>query len=353
MEKKDYGWFDSGCYTPEEMVIAAGLTPRRILPSPSETTVEADKWIQATHCSIARSVLNNAITGKYRDYAGVLLTHGCDVTSREFDVWKVHADVKHLHYLNVPLKVDAIAEKFYVRELNRFKSHLEELTGHAIDDADISTAIDTCNETRRLLRNLDALRAREPPGIKASELFQLVREAQVGVKEEVNERLRSTLEEIKGNNMGAGGGSNGRPRVLLTGSIVDTKDLLEMIEDAGFDIVGDDLDIGGDYYSFNIEKTGDPIRDIAHGYLSKPTNSTKHPPDQRLDHLVKLASDRKVDGVIYQTVKFCEPYLYDSVFITNHFKEEEKLPVLYFEREYTLQGLSQIRTRLEAFREMM
>ena len=99
----DYGWFDSGCYTPEEMIIAAGFTPQRILPSPDESTVEADKWIQATHCSLARSVLNNAIQGKYEEYAGVLLTHGCDVTSREYDVWRAHAKVKQLHYLNIPL----------------------------------------------------------------------------------------------------------------------------------------------------------------------------------------------------------------------------------------------------------
>ncbi|GAB4320381.1 MAG: 2-hydroxyacyl-CoA dehydratase subunit D [Promethearchaeota archaeon] len=346
----EYGWFDSGCYTPEELIMAAGFTPRRVLGTPGTPTTAADEWVQQTHCFLARAALDAAIRGEFEGLAGVVMTHGCDVTSREYDLWHAHAKVRALHYLNVPLKTDAVAERFYLKELRRFKQHLEELSGRPVESDAIDGAIDLLNEMRATLRAIDELRARDPPKVRASELFHLVKAAQFEDKATVVPRLRRSLEEFEAR---ADAGAPDGARVLLTGTLVDTPELFEMIEAAGMEVVADDLDVGRDYYSFSVEKTGRPLKDLAHGYLSKTPNATKHPPDGRLEALVKLARERNVRGVIYEAVKFCEPYLYDSVFVTNYFKENEGLPVLFVEREYGPQGLSQLRTRLEAFKEVL
>lgn len=351
-----YGWFDSGNYTPEEMIVAAGFAPARIVGNPLEPSVEADRSVQATHCYFARSVLDRAIKGEFADYAGVVITHGCDATSRQYDLWKLRAkdagQLKALHYLNVPLKLDETAGKFLVVELERFKAHLEEVAGREITDADLHAAIETCNRTRGLLRDLAQYRNQPAPVLSATELFEATRAAQLEPKATANESLEALLAEVRQRAPPAGEGRSSRPRVLLTGSIVDHPALFQLIEDAGMDVVADDLDIGEDYFSTDVETTGDPLEALARFLRTKPVNSTKHPPDGRLDHLLALAKERAVDGVIYQTLKFCEPYLFDSVFITDALKDAG-YPVLLFEREYSPQNLSQVQTRVEAFKELL
>jgi benzoyl-CoA reductase/2-hydroxyglutaryl-CoA dehydratase subunit BcrC/BadD/HgdB len=62
--------------------------------------------------------------------------------------------------------------------------------------------------------------------------------------------------------------------------------------------------------------------------------------------------DTQASAVIYQVLKFCEPYLYDSVYILQRLKDEG-YPVLLLEHEYTTQGVEALRTRIEAFKETM
>ena len=345
----DYGYFDSGNFTPEEMIMAAGLVPKRILgDSAITTTVEADKYLEPNLCYFARNLLNQAITGNLKELAGVLFTHGCDCTSRQYDVWKAHAEVKDLYYLNVPLKRDKTALKFLLTELIRFKKHLEEISGNAITNEKLETAIDQCNETRSLLRELADFCRSKPPAMTGSEFFRVVVKAQTVEKTVANEKIRAKLQEVKQRVPKRGK----KPRILLTGTSLDYPDFIELVELCGFDVVSVTLAMGADYFAQNVEKTGDPIGDIARFLLAKPPNPTKHPPDPYLDLVLDQAKDGQVDGIIYQALKFCEPYLYDSVYILNRFKEEG-LPVLFLEHEYTTQGLAALRTRIEAFKEIV
>jgi len=331
------------------MIIAAGLTPKRILGNPTTSdTAAADKCLEPTLCLYARNLLDQAIVGQFKDFAGILLTHGCDCTSREYDVWKVHADVKALHYLHVPLKTGDSAFKFFLTELNRFKTHLEAITGNEITSENLDAAIDLCAQTRALLRELASYRKNNPPAISGSEFFRMVLDVQTSDKETANAMIEAKIEEVKARSPD----SSENPRILLTGSSLDYPDFLELIEGTGFDVVSDTMAIGMDYLNREIEKTGDPLADIARSFLNKPPNPTKHPPDGFLDFMLDQIKDSQASAVIYQVLKFCEPYLYDSVFILQRLKEEG-YPVLLLEHEYTTQGVEALRTRIEAFKETM
>jgi benzoyl-CoA reductase/2-hydroxyglutaryl-CoA dehydratase subunit BcrC/BadD/HgdB len=345
----DYGYFDSGNFTPEEMIMAAGLVPKRMLGDPAiTTTVEADKYLEPHICYFARNLLNQAITGNLKQLAGVLFTHGCDCTSRQYDIWKLHADVKDLYYLNIPLKRDHTALTLLTKELARFKSHLEKITGNAITDEKLQAAIDQCNETRSLLRELAGLCKSNPPAMTGSELFRVIVDAQTLEKMEANDKIRAKIEEVKQRKPSG----EKKTRIMITGTSLDYPDFIELVESCGFDVVSVALAMGADYFAQDVENTGDPMKDIAKFLLAKPPNPTKHPPDPYLDFVFDLAKDCKVDGIVYQVLKFCEPYLYDSVYILNRLKEEG-IPALFLEHEYTTQGLAALRTRIEAFKEII
>ncbi len=345
----DYGYFDSGNFTPEELIIAAGLVPKRILGDAAiTTTVEADKYLEPNLCYFARNLLNQAITGNLKGLAGILFTHGCDCTSRQYDVWKAHANVKDIYYLNVPLKRDSTALNFLMKELNLFKAHLEKISGNSVTKDKLQAAIDQCNETRSLLRELAGLCKSNPPVMTGSEFFKVIVDAQTSDKKTVNETIRAKIKDVKQRK--ASGGK--KKRVMIAGSALDYPDFIELVESCGFDVVNVALAEGSDYFALDVKKTGDPMMDLARYLLAKPPNPTKHPPDPYLDFVLDQAKECKVDGIIYQVLKFCEPYLYDSVYILKRLKEEG-IPTILLEHEYTTQGLASLRTRIEAFKELI
>lgn len=291
----DYGYFDPGNYTPEEIIVAAGLVPKRILGNPNlGATGEADKYLEPTLCLYARNLLDQAITGQFKDYAGILVTHGCDCSSREFDIWKLHAAVQALHYLHVPLKAGVPAFNFFMTELNRFKTHLEAVAGAEITPEQLDAAIDLCNQTRDLLRELASYRQMCPLALTGTEFFHAVLEAQTADKDSANAMLAVKIEEVKARAPVSGE----EPRVLLTGTPLDYPDIIEIVERAGLAVVADTMAVGMDYLTRTVNKTGDPLGDIARSILTKPSNPTKHPPDAFLDGILEMAKTHQVRGII-------------------------------------------------------
>ncbi|MCK4849597.1 MAG: 2-hydroxyacyl-CoA dehydratase, partial [Candidatus Heimdallarchaeota archaeon] len=60
----------------------------------------------------------------------------------------------------------------------------------------------------------------------------------------------------------------------------------------------------------------------------------------------------KVDGVVFLTMKFCEPDTFELVPIREHLKELE-IPHLSIESTSELSNLNQLQTRLAAFTELL
>jgi benzoyl-CoA reductase/2-hydroxyglutaryl-CoA dehydratase subunit BcrC/BadD/HgdB len=64
----------------------------------------------------------------------------------------------------------------------------------------------------------------------------------------------------------------------------------------------------------------------------------------------ELAREWRAQGVIYQSIKFCD--LHGGVFpIIRDGFQEIGLPVLSLQREYGMTGLGQMKTRVQAFYE--
>ena len=73
--------------------------------------------------------------------------------------------------------------------------------------------------------------------------------------------------------------------------------------------------------------------------------------NHRREHLSGLVASSGAKGVIFHTVKFCEPELYDIPLLKKRFAELH-VPVLFMESELEPKLSGQTVTRLEAFVEM-
>jgi len=343
------GYFDSCNYTPEELIVAANLIPVRLFGSQTETPTLVDTHVQSHFCPFARSCLDLALKEHYANFAGFVVSHGCDVTNQFYDLWKKQVNPEYLYYLHVPLNIEGeTAKRFFVKELADFKSSLEKFVGKEISQDDLRWGIEICNETREWLRKISELRKKDPPLVTGAELHELVRMSQITAKEEINKVLRQKYNKLS--NRTAPG--NRKPRILLSGSIIDDSALIQFFEDLGVSVVADDLCVGSRYFWTSIDITQDPLYDIATRYLTKPILSAKVPRVKRLEYIRILINRYQVDGVMLHQLKYCDSYHIDNVTVHEALKEAE-IPVLVLETSYTMSGMGQLRTRVEAFIELL
>ncbi len=341
------GIFDSGVETPEEIIMAAGLVPFRLFGDPTIEPEKANEHIPPTHCIWTRNLLEQAILGLDEDIVGIVSSHGCDRTNREFDIWLECLDYKFMYFLNSPRKRDDLALKFFLDDLNEFKDQLQETFKVEISDSKLEKAIQKMNKVRALLREISEFRSKYL--IKGSEFHALVKKAQQLPKNEVLDLLSTRLNELK---KAQNSLRDGMKPILLTGSDIDDSEFLVLLEKLGFHVIIDDLGVGTKYFWDSVNENEMPLEAIAKYHLEKPIHSTKFPSYERFEVLERLAKKYEVSGVINVAQKFCEPVLYDHPYLKKKFKELD-IPYLFVEMTYNRESYSQLSTRFSAFAEMI
>ena len=73
--------------------------------------------------------------------------------------------------------------------------------------------------------------------------------------------------------------------------------------------------------------------------------------DARRSYVDKLAKEYKADGIIYQQMKFCDPWAYEKMMGSIKLRDRYGWPVLAVDRPYTIGSSGQMRTRVQAFME--
>ncbi|MFX0022630.1 MAG: 2-hydroxyacyl-CoA dehydratase subunit D [Candidatus Hermodarchaeota archaeon] len=339
--------FDSAVETPEEIIIAAEMIPIRLFGDPTLNIDKANEHVPPNHCVWAKNLLEQAINGLSDEFKGLIATHGCDCTNREFDIWLECVDLEFFYFLNAPLKRNETALKFFIDDINELIKQLEEKFNVSITPEKISQAIKLMNQIRVLLREISTYRTKMI--LKGSDFHALVKKVQQLDKKEALEMLKSKLEDLKTQNPEQ---DKKLKKVLLTGSVIDDTEFIRFLENLGFHIIIDDLCTGTKYFSQDVDETEEPVKALAKHHLSKPIFSTKFPSYNRFEVLKALAKKYNVDGIINIAQKFCEPILYDHPHFNKNFKELG-IPYLFVEMEYNRESYKQLTTRFEAFKEII
>ena len=130
------------------------------------------------------------------------------------------------------------------------------------------------------------------------------------------------------------------------------------MEESGGVVVWDDLCTGTRYFNGEIDEKIDPIEAIAKRYYERVICPTKHfDITYRGENLVRIAKEKKADGVqtdvlIETFLKFCDPHAFDYPYLKEYL-DEEGLPNMLLEVEQHKPAAGQLRTRVEAFVEML
>jgi bzd-type benzoyl-CoA reductase N subunit len=337
-------------YVPEEMIHAAGFTPVRLRGTTAPLR-QVDAHLQSFTCALCRSTLDQMLLGDLGFLSGTVFVHTCDAMQAQADLWRMNTRASHfVDTVMQPANLDTPPARVYlVAELGRFRGRLASFAGRSIPDEGLRSSIALYDETRRLVRALQDVRDRL--GTRA--LYDILDAAQVMPREQFNPllaELLAALEEdsVHGHQSRGGSGS----RLFLVGAVLDEPRLLDLIEEVGAQVVGDDLCSGSRHFYEQVGADGDPVANLADYYLRRPPCPTKlHPAHDPGAYLLEEVTKVGAEGIVFALEKFCEPHAFDYGRI-RPVVDDAGVPHLLLEMEQT-PSLEALRTRLQAFVEML
>ena len=335
-------------YVPEEVIWAAGALPYPLYGTPEPVRL-ADAYFQACTCELVRNIFDQALEGRLDFLSGLALCNTCDVVRHLCDLWGGYVRQTPVHLVNNPQRLgDEANREYWVAELSAFGGWLEGLTGQAPTEERLREAIRLHNRTRALLRRVTLLRQEEPSPISGAEAFEVSLAASVLPREEANALLTRLLEELRARPAVRRSG----PRILVTGSLLDHPALLRMIEEEGGQVVVEDLCNTTRSFWQQADEGGDPWEAIRRLHDARPLCACTHPPEARYQHLGELAKVFRFDAVIDFTLKYCHPFLYEAPLLKRALAEQG-LRTNVLEIGHDLSGHGQLRTRIQAYLEML
>lgn len=332
-------------YVPDEVIIAAGALPVRIMRVPGEFG-EADASLQAYACCLARGALQLGLTKGVDFLDGVVFANTCDTMQCLADIWLENVG-GFVETFMMPVHIGHPAAREYtVAEVRRFADSLGSQLGVEISDDLLSQAATACRAARSALTRLQERRQGPSPILTARQYYDAMMARWVMPPEEfvpIIEAILSTAPSIDRTD----------PRIVIAGGPMYGNALPDLLDELGVCWVADDLCIGKRAATIGGEPTDDPIRTIADRLLDRPMCPTKHADDHDPGHVVvEAARQARADGVIVYRLKFCEPHSFDYPRVKRSL-DQAGLPNMLLEVESPDSSIGQLRTRLQAFTEML
>jgi benzoyl-CoA reductase subunit C len=353
--KKIIGYFC--CFVPEEIITALDMVPYRIQGSPSEPIDEADAFIEPMACPFARSCFNQALKDEYEFLDGFVAPHSCDTIERMYHIWHHNKPAPFNHMINVPHMMGPSSEEFYRKELDYFISRLEEWSGQKLNKEKLKDAVKLYNKRRALLRELYELRKTSPPLVTGTEITKVI-VAGMGIPAaEHIDIVKAFIAEIKKRPQPKGPSV---PRIFIWGNEIDDVAFIQLVEESGADVVMDDLCTGTRFFWDDVPETSDPLAGITTRYIkthcprSNPlqVGSRSEDLESRYSYIRNFISDWQVNGVIFYIVRYCDTCELEGPDLREYLNSL-KLPVLMIEDDYSTSTIGQLRTRIQAFLEMI
>ena len=339
-----------GPAVPEEMIHAARMLPLRVSgdnePVPTNTV---DTYLFPTVSTFARSVLQMALDGTWDFLDGVLVSVTNEGTRRLYDNWLPYKQRPYMDTLFLPLKQDEDAVEMYLADLEDWRNRISEFRGARILDRDLRRSIEVYNHGRKLIQKLYELRKGERPPVTGAETIEVVKAATRLPREQFNRLLEQLLDEIKRTGREIKKGK----RLMIVGSQLENSTWIGAIEELDAVVVTDELEAGTRYFWGTVDTSLPPMEALARYYISgRPPGARIWPAGKRFEHIFTMVEQYKVDGVISEILRYDGEYGHDKLFLDKEMGQRG-IPIIELDVEYGESGSGQMRTRVEAFLEML
>lgn len=348
-------------YIPEVLLNLPGCFSSRLRAPRCNSSDVANYYMTTRNCPYVRSILERAIEGGYNYLSALFGAESCAAMERmeeHFDLLHpVKNDKFFLTIMDPPMKGDKTNLDYYKVELMKnLVNPLKEKLGVDVSEKAMRQAVEEHNELCRVVTEIGDFRKLPNPPITGYEFHVIQLVTQVCPHYLILPYLKETLEELKTREPEPE--FPFRAKVVVVGSEVDDPEFTKLIENCGAMVAADRYCFGSFPGREQIEiREGETAFDaICRHYLywsqcARFMDGEKI--DQRHREVEYLVKEFGADGVIFESMKFCEFWSYEKILASHIFTKELHIPCCTIEKEYALGSVGQLRTRFQAFIESL
>jgi benzoyl-CoA reductase/2-hydroxyglutaryl-CoA dehydratase subunit BcrC/BadD/HgdB len=361
--KKVIGY--SCIFAPIELILAAGAIPVRIGSGWYDTAKLGDRIMPVEICPIIRSTVGAKMVSlsPYLELSdAVVIPLTCDGRTK---LSEILSDYKSVWLMNPPrVKDDPHTLSMWKEEIKVVKEKIEKLTGNKITRKSLRESIETMQNATKAFRRLQDLRkgspvinGRDAMLVNQTSLWDDIKRWTEKVNELCDE-LEKRVEQKEYSSYPE------TPRVMITGTPMiwpDSWKIPNLIEESNPQgVVVVDEQCSGDrilYDPVGVDEwtMSDMVNAVSERYLMTctcPCFTSEHGNEDRINWIIDRIKEYKVDGVIYYVVRGCILYAMEYARI-KRVLDRLDIPVYYLDTEYTREDVGQMKTRVEAFLEML
>ena len=336
-----------GCfpvYTPEVLADAAGIVPMGMWGAQMEV-VRSKKYLVPFACPIMQSCMELALTGGYEGVKAVMIPSMCDTLRCVTQDFKLGVEgIACIPYTLTQNRKLPAAMEYLIAEYTYVKERIEELYGVNITEEAIDESIERYNAHNREMRRFASLANQHLDVITPTVRHHVFKSAWFMTKAEHLELMIRLNQELEAREPGK--------RVILTGITAEPDGLLQILEDHGLAVVGDDLAQEMRQYRTDIPEGGHGIYRLAAQWRDRIDPMAHDDELRRTDILESLLKENDAKAVIVCLMKFCDPEEYEFVAYNRELREKG-YQVLSLDIDQQPAGYDQARTRIETLAELL
>ncbi|MBF0120105.1 MAG: 2-hydroxyacyl-CoA dehydratase [Desulfobacterales bacterium] len=346
-------------FVPEEIVLAANATLVGLCAGADFAVQEVEKVLPRNTCSLIKSTFGFKL-GKVCPYLEcsdmVVGENTCDGKKKSYET--LSEIVSNFYAMDLPQMKSVQGKALLKAEYIKFKEALEKLTKFPLTVESLKKGIETVNNKRKAIYRLNNLRKTNPSPISGIDSLLINQVYFYDNPARFTDSVNKICDELEQRvEKEEGIFSKSTPRLLLSGCpmAVPNWKIPWIIETSGALIVGEESCVGERGTRNLVDSSGNTIDALIDAIVDRYFQidcAIFTPNPNRLDHILEMFDKYQANGVITYNLQFCQPYLMENMKVEEKLKSK-KIPNLRIETDYSMEDVGQLKTRLEAFIELV
>lgn len=346
-------------YVPEELIIALNGVSIGLCAGAEVGSNEAEKYIPRNTCALIKAFMGFKLAGlcPYVELTDLIVGETtCDGKKKAYEIFN---DItKKVYVMEIPNMKEEEGKRLWNSEVKKFAGKLEELTGEKLTVEKLKAAVKIVNEKRKALQRLSDLRSYSPSPVSGLDALLINQvsfyDDPIRFTQKVHELCNELEERVKS---GMGVTEKVSKRILLSGSpmAIPNWKIHSIIEGLGAIVAGEEACVGERNFrtllNEDFTSVEECLNSISERYLTMDC-ACFTPNKERLENIKDMVKKLNIQGVIHYSLQFCTPYMIEA------YKVKETLdsigvPCMKIETDYSMEDAGQLKTRIEAFIEMI
>ncbi|WP_352404412.1 double-cubane-cluster-containing anaerobic reductase [Sporanaerobacter acetigenes] len=342
-------------FVPDEIILAANAISVGLCGGSQFWIEDGEKVLPKNLCPLIKAFTGAKVSRTCPYFQSCDLLIGETTCDGKKKAWEILNDYTPVHVMELPQMKRTQNYELWVEEIKLLIERIEELTGNKVTVEALKEAVIINNRKRRALKRLYDLRKNTPSPISGLDSLLISQIAFYDDPkrfiEKVNELCDELEERVKTMK------PSGKKRIMVTGTPMALPNwkLHSIVEGLDAEIVVEETCTGTRYFENEVAEDGETmdeiLKNLADRYMG--VNCACFTPNEgRIEDVLRYAKEYNVDGVINYNLSFCHTYGVEYNKVEKALKDSN-IPAIMIETDYSEGDTGQIKTRVEAFLEMI